>query len=436
MTSELHDSLEQLVGRLPAPPRTDDLRTRARSRVRRRKAVTGAAGAVVALALAATVWSVLPFGRSTVAFQPGSGEVAPVGSGWQPAAPPPATRTTRPYYADAPTIQEQPVDRALLSFGFGDTEHWSLFVVDDETREVRVAADVATGWQSGRQAYALSPDGARLAYALNGPWDAEGVLLDPAPYEWQVVVVDLATGEHTRVPAADPVGVAWAPDGRLAWLNGADATDLVVLESGGRLSRTALGAGYDRLEWSPDGRRVLVEDYELAAQAQVLTVDGTEPVRVLPRATEVYGARWPWLPDSERILGIARNETGVLVPLDGEEQLALPGDHAGLLPIAVSPDGTMLLENVSSGGAGQPYVRVVDLATGEVLHEFTDPDTVPWVLGWHGDDRILVAHEYGGTRVASHPLDGRPGETLFEAAISHEGFTGDAFDVARWFTQG
>lgn len=102
----------------------------------------------------------------------------------------------------------------------------------------------------------------------------------------------------------------------------------------------------------------------------------------------------------------------------------------------MSPDGTKLLEQPFSGGAGEPFARVVDLATGELVQEFTDPDTVPWVLGWHGADRILIAHEYGGTRVASHPLDGQPEETLFEADISHELFTGDAFHVPLWVTQG
>lgn len=96
-------------------------------------------------------------------------------------------------------------------------------MVDAESRAVRVAADLPTGWQSGGQSYALSPDGGKLAYALSGPWDAEGALLKSGPYERQVVIVDLATGEQTHVPTADPVAVAWAPDdGPLAWLDGAE----------------------------------------------------------------------------------------------------------------------------------------------------------------------------------------------------------------------
>lgn len=75
---------------------------------------------------------------------------------------------------------------------------------------------------SGPVAFALSPDGSRLAYRLlpetGGDVD-EASLATGSVAENQLVVLDLATGEREVVTDEGAVAWEWSPDGsRLAWL--------------------------------------------------------------------------------------------------------------------------------------------------------------------------------------------------------------------------
>jgi hypothetical protein len=199
---------------------------------------------------------------------------------------------------DLTAAPDRAVTEALAALPVSDQDGWELYLLD--------AADgtwVRSPWPlddvADLQAADLSPDGRTLALKL---FDGERT---------QAATLDLATGTITPVALTLPGGgVGWAglvdfsPDGTsLAVLSVADpgagpaAVSIVDLEADSGLGATSIGMTIDgtslaeggALEYSPDGSRLAVTTYDVAAPY-------TPRTQVLDTAADVWPpvvASWP-----------------------------------------------------------------------------------------------------------------------------------------------
>ncbi|MGZ6972079.1 MAG: hypothetical protein ACXVID_10480, partial [Thermoanaerobaculia bacterium] len=151
-----------------------------------------------------------------------------------------------------------------------DPERWKLVSVDLETGALR---KVETGAPFG----AFSPDGKRIVYGKN--WGGN----------WEIYVIDLATGDRVNVSRSSAYDGApsWSPDGlRIAFTSnrgGAQELWTVAPDGSGakRLTRSEGAKPYNP-EWSPDGREVLyyLEKGDNKDQIWILGADGTGATNV------------------------------------------------------------------------------------------------------------------------------------------------------------
>lgn len=246
-------------------------------------------------------------------------------------------------------------------------ESGDIWLYEDETGERRTL----TGNGPARRDFLPRfRDSDRITYLSSDDRDTDPTLME----------LSLRTGHTTMsTPLRGAVrSYDWSPDGEtLAYYGAAaedEATALHVVGSGGSLMRSfrpILGRGrfvnWDetRVEWSPDGRHLLVLDTALDAAV------GTSPVRTLhvlnPDGTDAIPPRdgtWArWSSDGRTVycfcvLPVATSEGCAWQAID------VATGAISLLPVAaaarpsVSPDGRML---AFDDGEDTPSVHVVDL---------------------------------------------------------------------------
>jgi Tol biopolymer transport system component len=186
----------------------------------------------------------------------------------------------------------------------------------------------------------IAPDGTRIAF------DA----YDPGTQTTQVWIGDVARGVRTRLttaPASNSGGV-WSPDGtRVAYQSDREhQADAIVQPTGGTGGDEALTDEEGQkipMDWSPDGRWLVVVDREPAGERRVgitalpLTAGG-EPVTVLPRLYELVG--------------------GVRSSPDGR-WLAYDTNESGRREVYVSsfPEGKQRLQISNAGGVAPKWSR-------------------------------------------------------------------------------
>lgn len=436
LEDRLRDALDLLTERVPLrdadgpPPRRTPGRTPAATTRRRLPPVLAlAAAVVVGLILLESLGHTSHESLQQVTGPPDTSITA------ETAAAPPSPTAPRPAYPDAPTVSASPLSRAMLAFGYGTQGHWTWFVVDGADHGVRAAADLPISGDVGNGGAALSPDGRLLAYSVLADATPGAVPVTP-----QVVVVDLRSGHETRFAADATLGPgAWSPDGaRLAWVDRA-THHLVVAGSDGRpAAAIPVAEGRTTVAWSPDGGRMAVagclDKASLQLSCPPSIVDaGTLVARDLP---EPMAAGVVWSPDGRELVdGDAAVPTFVAADGSGRRQLpdvgsTFPLDHL------FSPDGGRMLVRPSRSGLRQPYARVVDVADGGIRAEPSDPDEVPTVLGWKGDQALLVARDEPGAIVLyAVPLDGSARQRLVSVTIHKEDFGAGSWLVADWFTR-
>lgn len=353
-----------------------------------------------------------------------------------PAPPPPLPTSPRPAYPDVPTVAASPLTRAMLAFPYVANRHFTWFVVDAGDHRVRAAADLPITGDIGNGGAALSPDGRLLAYSVLADFTPGATPVTP-----QVVVVDLTSGHETRFAADAMLGrAAWSPDGdRLAWLDRPRHRLVVAGRDGRPIAAVPVADGRTTVAWSPDGGRMAVagclDRGPISLSCPPSIVDArTLVARDLP-APMASGVAWS--PDGRELLDISA-EVPTFVGADGSGRRQLPaGGSPTVQGDVFSPDGHRMLLRPPVSGLRLPYVRVVDVDGGALRAELSDPEEVPSVLGWMGDQSLLVAREEPGAIVLyAVPLDGSPRQRLVSVTIRNEGFGPEGWLVADWFTRG
>jgi WD40 repeat protein len=202
-------------------------------------------------------------------------------------------------------------------------------------------------------ALAFSPDGRLLAAS-----DAEGYV-----HLWE-----RATGKLVRRidAGARSAGLAFSPDGgRLAALNRAGRGGVWDRATGLRLARLALDRSGivepARLSFTPDGKHLV---FCIEAEATSRGQDGVWQCFV-------------YLVDAA---------TGQVV-----RRLAGSGEGERYVEAALSPDGLLAAVSVASADRPGRRIRLIDMASGRVLHDITVPGDEPWADVLFAPDGNVVA---------------------------------------------
>jgi Tol biopolymer transport system component len=248
--------------------------------------------------------------------------------------------------------------------------------------------------------------------------------------EGDIFTVDPASGARRQVTTGrdedrDP---RWSPDGsRIAFLRGADPSQVVIVEADGGNPVTSLdwiaGTDADGFEWAPDGSAVAVigrvvapNQLESAGRINLVDAIGGTVTSIGP---VFLGFEFAWRPpDGRQLLFVGAGATGPALLLyaldtgrveelrdvqpDGQDEIRLAGWTA---------DGMRYAYQVWTGDPEMPSTRVVDLATGAFVdlpvaygHLSNDGTRVAGLLGDHGGEPCVVAVSGGecrpiGTRV-------------------------------------
>ncbi|GAA1887762.1 WD40 repeat domain-containing protein [Asanoa iriomotensis] len=223
--------------------------------------------------------------------------------------------------------------------------------------------------------------------AGSGPDDRRSYVLDPAigqyrelPYR---VVVPSPDGKRFFVADTRRGGIMDGARGSVRWVSGYDTY-------------------VNGVEWSPDGRRVLISSLGKDEPGGFMVVDAAtaKAGRLVPMADmqtlNSRGLGFFWMPDGRTIGHTLTSGAGESIPdrtvgvrfydLDGRtlRTLGLTGNAAVRTSADVSPDGRRAVAVLDWGDEHQ--ARIVDLTTGEVTAEFD----AKGVAGWYDDDHLVL----------------------------------------------
>jgi RTX calcium-binding nonapeptide repeat (4 copies)/WD40-like Beta Propeller Repeat len=245
---------------------------------------------------------------------------------------------------------------------------------------------------------AWSPDGRSLAYSASLSREQSGMFVTNVESGRTRQLTKIVSSRN-RVLEGLP---AWAPDGsRLVFVRtvvfvrtGRVETDLYVMRANGdkrrRLTRTR--GGETAPAWSPDGTEIAhVASCPPPRGACIYTIrsDGRGSRRLIAR-----GTRPSWSPDGGKI-AFERGPDVFVAGASGNSELRVTRDSLGASSPAWSPDGTMLVVDVSASDDCSP--------TGAVRRlEFVRPDG-------GGQRRVFPSTCYTG----DFDADWRPRCTLY-----------------------
>ena len=340
-------------------------------RQRRRRNQRIAAGVVGIAVFAAAVWIVTggPFDRTA-------------GDGREPASSVSNTPSIAPSYANAPAVQPTPASSARGSLTYAPWVGASArpdvdFIIDLNTGAMTPLPDAIIRSSLGemdeiegptrvlvpaRTHYAVSPDGAQLAYVGTGGDGTPQIFIagidgtgirqvtnDPIGTDWpawspdgtkiayervagdgfccrDIFVLDVATGESTRIVDGEAwagEGLQFTPDGSsLVYTGGRppEAEMRTVPVAGGQ-STILFGGGHRGIGYagqgslSPDGSLLTFMGHEVGGPGAVrfvVNVDGTDLRTIRGRHSNPAGV---WSPDGSRIVALRpdRSEGGIIV---------------------------------------------------------------------------------------------------------------------------
>jgi WD40 repeat protein/tetratricopeptide (TPR) repeat protein len=189
---------------------------------------------------------------------------------------------------------------------------------------------------------------------------------------------------------------AWSPDGKRLASGGHDGAVKIWNAATGQEILTLRGhQGVRCVDWSADGKRLAsggsdrtVRIWDEATGKQLFTFTGF--------AREVRSVAWS--PDGQRLAAGDRVRTGsphklytvrVWDAAEGRELLDLKGRASA--PLAWSPDGKRLATGI---GGEPPGVRVWDVAEGREVLSFSPAGWSLFVLAWSPDGKRLASGQY------------------------------------------
>jgi Tol biopolymer transport system component len=259
----------------------------------------------------------------------------------------------------------------------------------------------------GQWAPRLSPDGAWIAYTSRVLTRFRSIRL----------VRPDGTGDHRLVDRNGGIGLAWTPDGRRLVFDEFEVhrlfrtrSDLRVVDvASGRVRRLTSGLRARHPDISPDGRTVVfVREYADRGELALLDLQ-TRATRPLTRS--VAGTRWSgprWDPSGRRIAASRWSPGGRLdiVLVDARSGAAQPltDDRAKDVEPAWTPDGSTVVFRSDRDGVSNLYaVRVADgglFRITNVLGGAFMPDVAP-----DGREVAFADYRAGGYDVHVADLD-------------------------------
>ena len=260
-----------------------------------------------------------------------------------------------------------------------------VFVLSSDGSDWRMVSDGvhAANWPS------LSPDGRRVAYAVN--YDGNG-------YDFDIVVVDIVDGEVHRLTSDtfDEQHPIWSPDGsQIAFESDRDRSaigvmDIFVMNADGSKARRVLGTtGAGSLNgWSVDGKEIYYTSLQSAIgqnQTNEILAAGnlvsgqTHTILSLPQRAR-GGTQAAVSPDGQQVAYVKDTETGSVIMLlgNGMERQFSDGQGEAFLPVW-SPDGKWLAYSNLVGGVTVPIFIQVAGGAEVVRTPGVDGQITSWV---------------------------------------------------------
>ena len=242
-------------------------------------------------------------------------------------------------------------------------------------------------------AMAVSPDGKTLAAAYMNSG---------------IVLIDLASGKlKRRLPSQPNVfRLAFSPDGRRLAAGGPAGSALKVYDQDGAVVYTLASDAIESLEFTPDGKRLLVgSGYE----TQLWNMDTGELVTKLSD----HGALSALTPDGKRVVSAIMDSVVLWNPLTGAivrdfEGLKVAGENRSAQALALSPDGKLL-----AAGDDHGAVALWELGSAKLLRTLKAQDKAIKSLRFtDGGRKLLVTQGESYDPVRPTLFDAASGEKL------------------------
>ena len=252
-------------------------------------------------------------------------------------------------------------DCTQFAFSHNRSGQWEIYLMPlDGSAPARQITTVP----GGKFAPRWSPDGQRLAYAL----DLDG------GEDFDIYVYDLPTGRHINLtpdtPEALQPNFCWSPDGsQIAFIsNRSGRFDTYVMPATGGKAHPVLSLPHPEWEvhWSPDGQwlAVVAETHGQDYGTFVVPADGGKPIPIADAGPPICAKDACWSPDSTRVAfsSDARGffDVGVYELRTRQITWVTEGEGDSEQP-SWSPDGQRLAYVASYG----PVTELAVLAPGE-----------------------------------------------------------------------
>lgn len=278
-------------------------------------------------------------------------------------------------------------DGSLIAVSYNLTERWEIHLVSTNGD---VPPKKITGGPGAKFAPSWSPDGRRLAYALD---------LDGGEF-YDIIIYDPADESHVNLTPDTPdlifPAIAWSPDGaKIAFISNRSGTfDTYVIPLRGGDARCVLDLpSHDcEVQWSPDGRWLAVASETSAQDVDtfIIPAEGGSPIRIGGREGAIHARQPRWSPDSRQVAFVAE--------VDGYNNIGLYDLEAGSIRWLTScagdkhspmwsHDGKCLVYCVNTGA--DTRLQILQTGSGTV-NELKIDSGIHYRPRFTPDDRKLI----------------------------------------------